>query len=822
MDALPAQEAAAAGDSNNAGRTPEHEEWPDGVGTADECRGGDCWICRDSENTVENPLLTNRCLCRGSIGWVHRECIDLWVFSQRRTQCPSCHAHYNIESAGEEKVPSLWSDEVRLLLHDLIAPLMVKAANILLGLMVNGLVVAFLTGAAFYHRDVLQHLPHQWFVGDSTVSISSGSTGHSHNKTSAIASVYSDGSVLSIGALFNISPPGVTEVLPPSHAETAGALRGFWLWCSVMLFGWICTTLWRCTWTGWKQWWSVFRPENVAEVPKPQPFTLVERVHSFMDVLIKWTGCSYTMLRERTVELSVLMPFAYILSFPCGKLLAVVLPILGMVVLRFLFERKTINDCMRRFEEANERKHTATDFDIIMWFVTYIAEIVLFSFLLPISGGIVVHFAVSPYLAYFPVSVSEMLEECSLLHIFMYWFLGTVFSLSLMHTESKVIVNLFAPGVDLFFIRSMNLSIESDAMYWDFILAQVFDADPLRVLYDFSRMAAIDLVVLYFFLSVPLQIVFGLSSSIASFAYGLEGDVFSTPLPSGFPSPALELLFNESESFLSVLAEEHPLTTFGGLALDLRMLILRIYEYVPLTSVLRLCKYILQSPTCLKWLVNGLVVVGMGTAVVCLQVFPIQWTQLRVLHPVTTWLARYVVHMEDFLFDRQREALLNHWLRTDGLDELPMPQLPVASAFIRRERALPQGLLRPKWLKFRLIVFSFLFLLVSGALFWVGPMVIMALLLPICPYSVPLVCLTLNLLFLVANPKLYYAAMVEFVLLCIIFVLGALLKLLTCVRFIFSLSQRQLVRETVEFAYRFQRTVGAYREEVEDADAESG
>lgn len=53
-----------------------------------------CRICREGDDLVQP------CLCRGSVGYVHIECLKMWVFSSsnhnlRKYYCELCHCPYN-------------------------------------------------------------------------------------------------------------------------------------------------------------------------------------------------------------------------------------------------------------------------------------------------------------------------------------------------------------------------------------------------------------------------------------------------------------------------------------------------------------------------------------------------------------------------------------------------------------------------------------------------------------------------------------------------------------------------------------------------------
>ncbi|ESL09095.1 hypothetical protein TRSC58_03192 [Trypanosoma rangeli SC58] len=110
----------------------------------------ECWICRLGGSTVQNPLITNVCKCRGSVGWVHRDCIDTWVLSQNRLNCPSCGAEYKIIAISEVRLPQTLFGELNILFWDLFLPLFSKALTLLVGSAINGFVVPWIIGAAFF------------------------------------------------------------------------------------------------------------------------------------------------------------------------------------------------------------------------------------------------------------------------------------------------------------------------------------------------------------------------------------------------------------------------------------------------------------------------------------------------------------------------------------------------------------------------------------------------------------------------------------------------------------------------------------------------
>ncbi|EKF33019.1 Zn-finger protein, putative [Trypanosoma cruzi marinkellei] len=781
--------------------------------TPDADREGEmeCWICRSGGITAQNPLVTSVCKCRGSVGWVHRECIDAWVFSRRRASCPSCGATYNILAISDVSLPQTFFEQLCFFLWDLILPLSAKALVLLLGIALNGFVVPCIIGVTFYYKC--------FFVsnGDDAPKPSE----HSSNSSETI---------------FLQTPE-----------EGASKFPDVWLWINVMVYGWICVTLWRFTKTGWCQWRAFFEDTDAVfatameelqeeeeeeeneeeedededeeddddeeEGPRLQPNTVVGTLHWILDWSLERTGSSQKMLRPRILELGTLVPLSFIVNFSLGKVLLCLILVLGLVLRRFLYPRKRINDPTRRFEEAQERKTSATKTDIVLWFITYLTELVLFSIPMTTCGGIVVHFAVSPYFLTFPASLSAFADELTITRLLAYWLVGSFCSMILLHVETAIIVPLFAPGVELYFVRSVDLNLEDDTVYWKFVLAQVFDTDPLGVSIDFIRFCCIEMSLLYAFLATPLYVMF--AAHEVMMGDGANSTLTPT-LASGFPvvmvTPAVDGIRAWLEPYLvpeKILLSESYYQFF----FSLMELLVSFFARFLMGVIL----WFTRNPYWLRCVANTLIVFGTGTALVCMKVFPIKHMQLKVLRHVVMFIGRHVVNLEDYLFDKERLSLLDTWLRGDGLSDIPFPEARLPSVFRRREWALPPGTAHPKYLKLRVAIFSFLFFVTSSALFWIIPMAVMTPLLTVLPYSVPLLCVSANIIFFVFNPKMYFTAAAEFMLLCIIFVIGVLLQPLFFCASLRNISRLQLIQETMEYYHKLRRTVGVYNGEEGEA-----
>ncbi|AAZ10455.1 Zn-finger domain protein, putative [Trypanosoma equiperdum] len=756
----------------------------------------ECWICREASDTPENRLTSGLCRCRGSIGLVHTGCLNYWVFSQRRVRCPSCNATYNVISVSSEDFPKGFLHEAVLLVRHLYLPLFCKCASILLGLVINGFAIAFAVGCAFYHGEVFAD------AGDQAPK-----------------------SFGNVGAAADLGGSTATTRANAPNGGVGGS-SGVWLWVGVMLFGWCSTALWRSLWVSWGQWRAEFINDAVDDAPKPPPYTLVECLHYYFDIVVSMTGCTRQMLWLRSMELCALTAIAYIISFTYGRVLVFTLIFLGAVLMRLLFQRKKINDNMRRFDEAQERRHNATYSDLVKWFITYITEMALFSFALTIIGGLVIHYALSPHILTFPTSIPALNESITFLRLLLYWASGTLSSILLMCIETTVIVNIFAPGVDLFFVRSVDLNVDSDSAYWSFILAQIFDSDPLQVLFDFPRLALIEVVTLFAFLALPLQAMFFLNDLLATKVFGSAGIKLAWVLhnsgeylmgnsPANGVIPPFDGSFESGWGSLQELLTEPlevPSLVVSGLLANTLPFVKSLIHFLSSTSS-----------------INILLGAGTGVIVSCLKVFPIKRTQLRVMRAIAVWLAAHVVYMEDFLFDKERLQTLDNWLQAGGEGDVPTQRVPLAFVFLRRERVLPPEQKRPAWLKVRLIIFSAMFFIASTGVFWALPVLLAALLLLVMPCNAALLCCAFNASFLLLDYKLYLKAVGEFVFISAVLLVGLPLQLLHALRLAvnFGYPRKRLVKETFEYCLNINRTIGKYcgeprDEQQEDVKAELG
>lgn len=64
----------------------------------------ECRVCRSGPEE-DNPLYTP-CLCSGSIGLVHQECLEAWLKHSKKENCELCSAKYQFAPQYAENTPT--------------------------------------------------------------------------------------------------------------------------------------------------------------------------------------------------------------------------------------------------------------------------------------------------------------------------------------------------------------------------------------------------------------------------------------------------------------------------------------------------------------------------------------------------------------------------------------------------------------------------------------------------------------------------------------------------------------------------------------------
>jgi hypothetical protein len=762
----------------------------------------ECWICRDP-HTEDMPLCDGYCLCRGTLGFAHEVCISQWVFVRRKSECPSCGAAYEcIEEEEEEKgdgtgasggrQPQIrptasisWLGKCSYVLRYFLVPLALRCFVLLVAALVQFLVMPWIYGLAFYAgRTATEPLRETTALND----ILSPDASQAVSNTSSELLIFASTAYVSDSqSLFPSLPAGGTDfgvLVEECAARTSfiGFTGEFGLMlCNgfhVFLYGAIVTSFFRMVCRAWREW-SKF----IVDAPLEEPFgggevaayNRVQNLMMWLEQAQKWlcfapgdVAARWSFLHSQVLEVAVVLCFTYI-ARSAQRILVLFLAFLGAAVfLRLWHPPPVVVDRARRFHIATGAKHTASRKQVRIWFWTYILDIVAFSIVLPVLGGFVVHFGGSGYVVtpsgaphlvitwmsqaaqvaldiaggnisldadfmsgsvmylgsavrgfaslLFRILSNDTSEQFildaslalpGLLELTLHWLMGTICVITLVRYESLIILPLFAPGVDFFFIRAIDLTYqdEEESLCWSLVLTQVYDADPLRVVSDLIRLVLVECTALLVFVRFPIIATFALHEYLSPVAAA------SIKFPLEF----------------GVMIYEGGSGGYGDIS---------------------------QLATFVHFLIFGI-------AVTCLATFPAQRMQLLVLRPVVYLLGR-AMGLEDFLFEKERLAVLDEWLRDGDVDTLQMPYVAPDVMCVRRQRRIPEEEL-PALLFPRMVVFSCVYLVVSTMLSWITVIGFASLLLFVSHFTATVVCCSLALPFLFWSPRLFGLAAMQFV-----------------------------------------------------------
>lgn len=757
-----------------------------------------CWICRGEDR----PLLQNVCDCKGTLGEVHQRCIDEWVLHHQKTHCPSCGCRYNvIQCHGRLRFGGLDADIPRFSLYDkVLSESDLRAPGSLFGR------IFFVT--RYWLAPSVRRL--LWFV--------------------SLAFIKFGFMPLIFGGLY------LTPCYSPPPDAVADEDSNWWfrVTCQYVL-GLVPIFLVRAVQSAWRQWnkYLALRCEagahpahnHQSSATATTPFTFVEVTQDVLNRLLAFVhwkplnddedrsdkACTSGFIQRTIIEIATIAPLSVLLGMPFSLRVATFVLIVAAVLCRLWRPLHAVRVPTRRLIETEERKHDGTATDKKMWFVTYMWEIVVFSIVLPIVGGYTLHYALGPQLVEWPPWLWSVATNSwtaadvtyYLLHVetlpitpdnvvdvVLHWVMGTYCLMTLVRYEASVIVALFHPGVDLFFTRSLDLHQDHEEgdhhgdhttchACWNFVMSQVFDADPLRVVFDFIRVSLIELPALALFVAFPVQAVFWLAQGLHSLSYIAVGEVYegvpSFANHSNFPLKS-GLFF---DSLVNATAADGSSTVVPG---DWWSYALSLSFYL-----------------CL-----------LGTTFTALFVFPIQRYQLTYLRPLTKFFGA-VVRLETFLFDKERLEILDAWLADRNRDELLMPYVPKDRMFVRRDRWIPKEEL-PTLLKLRLALFSMALYVVSTIGAWFFPIVVGTFVVTLVDTSLELAAISLSLPFLMADLSLFLQSFVQFAVVLLFLVFGGFVQLaLWLGEWSMKIIKEDIAEQTREYLLCSTRQVGPLR-----------
>ena len=84
------------------------------MATTDDDSDLECRVCRGGPDLPSRPLFSP-CLCSGSIGLVHQDCLEAWLKHSRKESCELCKQKYTFDPEYKNDVPGILPMAFRLL-----------------------------------------------------------------------------------------------------------------------------------------------------------------------------------------------------------------------------------------------------------------------------------------------------------------------------------------------------------------------------------------------------------------------------------------------------------------------------------------------------------------------------------------------------------------------------------------------------------------------------------------------------------------------------------------------------------------------------------
>jgi hypothetical protein len=153
-----------------------------------------------------------------------------------------------------------------------------------------------------------------------------------------------------------------------------------------------------------------------------------------------------------------------------------------------------------RLQIAKERRVTTPKAAIHIFFFTYALDIAMFSGVLPVLMGLTMHYGYTG----FAVDTDFANYTPTGLSLAMHWFAGACLLIFLVKLEGNIMMALFAPGIDFFLLRSIDISNIVDS--WGWIHAQLIGVDPLKICFDFLRIGTVELLAIVLFVRTPFYL----------------------------------------------------------------------------------------------------------------------------------------------------------------------------------------------------------------------------------------------------------------------------------------------------------------------------
>jgi len=398
----------------------------------------------EGDDRVEPEALANDffCECRGSLGTVHRPCLELLVRSQTMSHCRTCGGAYmweTVAAPGTPEEPRTTGARALFVLRAFVPRFFSHIAVTLAAAAVKFFAVPLLVG--FYHHE----LRSEWneeaaasdtllttFVVGTSVCSMGRAVARMHRKHRAFFKNEDDTA--------DPAPPQVPDASRRAHDQL---------------------------------WWLALRAR--AAICPLASRTFAARCASD---LVGGLAVVYLWFRVNIV-------FAAVAVFAAS------------VALRLAHPPRRYRNRRQRKEEIEAVRNELSQFEVHKYFLTFCLDCVFFSVVMRVLAGFAFHYAAAPYFCELPAEFFWPTPESALAH----WLIGFVIENFMVVVERTLMAPLFALGCDLIILRSVQFDEEHDQ--YNFVFQQLFEVDPLRAFGDAARIYITEIPALVLWVHLP-------------------------------------------------------------------------------------------------------------------------------------------------------------------------------------------------------------------------------------------------------------------------------------------------------------------------------
>jgi hypothetical protein len=414
-----------------------------------------CWICRgeDDETEGSEPLTKDYCRCRGTMGSVHRSCLESYVTSAGLASCKTCNRSYywtTEATEGAPPFPESTLEHITVVFESFLVPYTTHVLVTLAAAVVKYALVPLMMGIYY-------------------------STGVEEDEAASLLQQFPDST-------------------PWPSAQP--------LWRS-FLVGMVACWVHRAMMRLRRRFYAYFEfaeadPVVPARRPAVSGYDFLQNVaHAARSWIVppEHAGLKNFMKAVlRDVVWVIALCYVWRRLVPTVIIAALIIA----VACRVWRPPGKLADPRFRQREALQRRAEATATDVHIWFVSYTLDLFFFSISMPILAGFTMHYATAPYLCAFPTAWYWPTPESLLVH----WMAGFVAVYFMVTIERIVMVPLFALGTDLFILRSVVFDEDQDN--FDFVYAHLFEVDPLRTFQDAVKMYLTEVPALAIVVHAPI------------------------------------------------------------------------------------------------------------------------------------------------------------------------------------------------------------------------------------------------------------------------------------------------------------------------------